>query len=550
MRKSLLIVCLTIFVFISSCVQTSGQQFQSTSLFPISSNGSSVKYPVIYEIFIRSFYDSDGDSVGDFNGVVEKIGYLKELGIDAVWFMPFNESVSYHGYDVVDYYDVEDDYGTMEDFENMVQELHKNGIKVIMDLVINHTSDQHPWFRDAVENTRNSPYWNYYIMSLEDHSGQDHWHWKVNSRGQKVWYFGLFGYTMPDLNHDNTSVKDEVKKIVDFWLSKGVDGFRIDAAKHIYGWSWDDGVVASAEYFEWFKDYVLSKKPDAIIVGEVFSGNVSDLSIYPISVFNFALMYGIRNNLEGIDGLLENNWVENSFPFLENHDLNRFFSHVQDVYNLFDASGYELIKKRVALWYFLLFTLKGSPVIYYGGEIGTRGFKWYGPIYDEPLREPMQWYAEGSGEGQTFWTREIYDARGVTYGNANVDGCVYDDPFDGFSVEEQENDPKSLLNFFKFMLGFRKEHESILNGDQRIFRDWKNLIAFYRYSSNEELLVIVNPDPVWPNSFSFEKDMTMILEVDFENFTWSEKNNFFSSGENFEVSPMKGYIFKSEEVRK
>lgn len=89
-----------------------------------------------------------------------------------------------------------------------------------------------------------------------------------------------------------------------------------------------------------------------------------------------------------------------------------------------------------------------------------------------------------------------------------------------------------------------------MNGDQRIFRDWKNLIAFYRYSSNEELLVVVNPDPVWPNSFSFEKDMTMILEVDFENFTWSEKNNFFSSGENFEVSPMKGYIFKSEEVRK
>ncbi|KHC95893.1 MULTISPECIES: alpha-amylase family glycosyl hydrolase [unclassified Thermotoga] len=560
MKKTFLLLALVFLLFLTSCFQTSMSQSlvssnphsNSTNTGDSASNLSinEVKYPVVYEIFIRSFYDSDGDGVGDINGVSQKVDYLRKLGIDAVWFMPFNEAVSYHGYDITDYYNVEKDYGTMEDLENMIQVLHENGIKVIMDLVINHTSDEHPWFKDAVENTTSSPYWDYYIMSLEDHSGQDHWHWKVNSRGQKVWYFGLFGYTMPDLNHDNTSVKDEVKKIVDFWLSKGVDGFRIDAAKHIYGWSWDDGVVASAEYFEWFKDYVLSKKPDAIIVGEVFSGNVSDLSIYPISVFNFALMYGIRNNLEGIDGLLENNWVENSFPFLENHDLNRFFSHVQDVYNLFDASGYELIKKRVALWYFLLFTLKGSPVIYYGGEIGTRGFKWYGPIYDEPLREPMQWYAEGSGEGQTFWTREIYDARGVTYGNANVDGCVYDDPFDGFSVEEQENDPKSLLNFFKFMLGFRKEHESILNGDQRIFRDWKNLIAFYRYSSNEELLVVVNPDPVWPNSFSFEKDMTMILEVDFENFTWSEKNNFFSSGENFEVSPMKGYIFKSEEVRK
>ncbi len=559
-KKTFLLLALVFLLFLTSCFQTSMSQSlvssnphsNSTNTGDSASNLSinEVKYPVVYEIFIRSFYDSDGDGVGDINGVSQKVDYLRKLGIDAVWFMPFNEAVSYHGYDITDYYNVEKDYGTMEDLENMIQVLHENGIKVIMDLVINHTSDEHPWFKDAVENTTSSPYWDYYIMSLEDHSGQGHWHWKINSKGQKVWYFGLFGYNMPDLNHDSQKVREEVKKIVDFWISKGVDGFRIDAAKHIYGWSWDDGVVASAEYFEWFKDYVLSKKPDAIIVGEVFSGNVSDLSIYPISVFNFALMYGIRNNLEGIDGLLENNWVENSFPFLENHDLNRFFSHVQDVYNLFDASGYELIKKRVALWYFLLFTLKGSPVIYYGGEIGTRGFKWYGPIYDEPLREPMQWYAEGSGEGQTFWTREIYDARGVTYGNANVDGCVYDDPFDGFSVEEQENDPKSLLNFFKFMLGFRKEHESILNGDQRIFRDWKNLIAFYRYSSNEELLVVVNPDPVWPNSFSFEKDMTMILEVDFENFTWSEKNNFFSSGENFEVSPMKGYIFKSEEVRK
>ncbi|PLV57207.1 alpha-amylase family glycosyl hydrolase [Thermotoga sp. SG1] len=544
MKKFLLIVCLILFIFVSSCTRTIEQQSQPLIFF--FSNSSNPKYPVIYEIFIRSFYDSDGDGIGDFEGVTQKIDYLKGLGIDAVWFMPFNESVSYHGYDVVDYYDVEDDYGTMEDFENMVQELHRNGIKVIMDLVINHTSDQHPWFKDAVENTTSSSYWNYYIMSLEDHSGQDHWHWKVNSRGQKVWYFGLFGHTMPDLNHDNPKVREEVKNIVDFWLGKGVDGFRIDAAKHIYGWSWDDGIESSANYFYWFKDYVLSRKSDAVIVGEVLSGSTYDLSIYPIPVFNFALMYGIRSNIEGIDGLLENNWVENSFPFLENHDLNRFFSHVQDVYNMFDTSYYESVKKRVALWYFLIFTVKGPPVIYYGGEIGTRGFKWYGPVYDEPLREPMQWYSSGSGEGQTFWTKEVYQKENVTFGDANVDGCIYDDPFDGFSVEEQEKDSQSLLNFFKFMLNFRKKHNAILNGDQKIFRDWKNLIAFYRISSDEELLVVLNPDPTWQNTFTFEKDMVMILEVDFKSFTWNENKRSFSAGETFTVSPMKAYIFIKE----
>lgn len=553
-KKTFLLLALVFLLFLTSCFQTSMSQSlvssnphsNSTNTGDSASNLSinEVKYPVVYEIFIRSFYDSDGDGVGDINGVSQKVDYLRKLGIDAVWFMPFNEAVSYHGYDITDYYNVEKDYGTMEDLENMIQVLHENGIKVIMDLVINHTSDEHPWFKDAVENTTSSPYWDYYIMSLEDHSGQDHWHWKINSKGQKVWYFGLFGYNMPDLNHDSQKVREEVKKIVDFWISKGVDGFRIDAAKHIYGWSWDDGIQESAEYFEWFRDYVLSKKPDAILVGEVFSGNTYDLSLYPIPVFNFALMYSIRNYPEGQDGMIENNWVEESFLFLENHDLHRFFSHLQEHYKKFSESDYEFIKKRAALWYFLIFTLKGSPVIYYGGEIGTRGFKWHGPVYDEPVREPMQWYASGTGEGQTFWTKEVYKNAGITFGNADVDGCIYDDPYDGFSVEEQENDPKSLLNFIRFILNFRKDHDAILNGDQTIFRDWKNLIAFYRESSNEKLLVVLNPDPVWQNSFTFEENMTMILEVDFENFIWNESNVSFSAGESFTVDPMKAYIFK------
>lgn len=139
----------------------------------------------------------------------------------------------------------------------------------------------------------------------------------------------------------------------------------------------------------------------------------------------------------------------------------------------------------------------------------------------------MQWYASGTGEGQTFWTKEVYKNAGITFGNADVDGCIYDDPYDGFSVEEQENDPKSLLNFIRFILNFRKDHDAILNGDQTIFRDWKNLIAFYRESSNEKLLVVLNPDPVWQNSFTFEENMTMILEVDFENFIWNESNVSF-----------------------
>lgn len=509
---------------------------------------------VMYKLFIRSFYDAKGnDGIGDFLGVVQKVGYLKELGIDTIWFLPFNKSESYHGYDVTDYYDVEEDYGTIEELEQMIKVLNENGIRVVMDAVFNHTSDKHPWFLDAVENTTNSRYWNYYIMTTEDKTGQANWHWKINSKGQKVWYFGLFSHTMPDLNFDNPEVRNEIKKIIDYWITIGVDGFRFDAAKHFYGWSWDDGISQSANLAKELEAYVRSKLPNAILVSEVFDRNPSVLSEFsPMPVFNFSFMYEITGNPEGKDNLLSNStgWIRSvtyylpiyHFPFIDNHDLNRFVSVLIDQkYGGNVTNG----TKQYLLLNALLLSLDGMPAIYYGNEIGLRGWKWSSDPWDMPVREPMQWYANQQGAGQTWWTRQIYQAKNITFGNAHLDGAMYDDPNDGISVEEQETG-YTILNFFRQFINLRKEFPALALGNITIERDWKNLYVIRKTYGSQEVLVMINLDPGWSNNFTVPAGFRWVWYAFFNenNFTFGNRNDSpLSSNTNWTIHPRQIYIF-------
>nr|WP_268794539.1 alpha-amylase family glycosyl hydrolase [Paenibacillus sp. DMB20] len=200
---------------------------------------------VYYEIFVRSFYDSDGDGIGDLKGVIEKLDYLNDgnseteddLGVTGIWLMPVNPSPSYHGYDVTDYRSIHPDYGTIEDFRTLTAEAHKRGIKVIMDLVVNHTSSEHPWFKEAADD-KNSEKRDWYVWA-EDQGKEaagssaagsgNPWH-EMNG----THYMGTFWSGMPDLNFDNPKVREEMKDTGKFWLEQGADGFRLDAAKHIY----------------------------------------------------------------------------------------------------------------------------------------------------------------------------------------------------------------------------------------------------------------------------------------------------------------------------
>ena len=187
---------------------------------------------VIYQIYPRSFQDSNADGIGDLNGITSRLDYIANLGVDAIWIRPFFKSPQkYFGYDVSDYYEIEVDYGTMEDFEEFLEQAHLRGIKVIIDLVLNHTSNQHPWFIQSANNQNN--YRNWYIWSENNPGftgpwGQNIWHYN-----QGNYYYGLFWSGMPDLNYEHQSVKQEMINVANFWLNKGVDGFRLDAIKYL-----------------------------------------------------------------------------------------------------------------------------------------------------------------------------------------------------------------------------------------------------------------------------------------------------------------------------
>lgn len=505
----------------------------------------------MYTLFIRSYFDTDGDGVGDFSGVAEKVDYLKSLGVDTVWFLPFNKSKSYHGYDVEDYYDVEPDYGTLQDLDNMIKVLNENGIKVIMDLVVNHTSNTHPWFKDAIENTTNSPYWNYYIMSLDEPQNKDHWHYEINSSGQKVWYFGLFDSSMPDLNYDNPEVMDEVKKIIDFWVDMGVDGFRLDAAKHYYGFDWNDGVEQSASVAKEIENYIKDKLGEnAIVVSEVYDGDSNVLLKFaPMPVFNFSFMYNLRGNFEGRDNLISDSisWIDSSlynlnvfhFPFIDSHDLDRFISELVDSKYQGDVIS---ATKQYLLVNALLLSLTGMPTIYYGDEIGLRGWKWHSEPWDIPVREPMQWYKDQKGNGQTYWTKEFYE--GITEGSANEDGAIYDDPDDGVSVEEQENG-YSILNFFKEFINLRKEYPALAFGNTTIERDWKNLYVLKKSNNFQDVLVLINLDPTYSNTYEIPEGYKWVWYAFFdgENYEFGEKDEMILQNTGWTINPRQIYIF-------
>lgn len=409
---------------------------------------------VFYEIFVRSFYDGDGDGIGDFKGLQEKIGYLKELGIDAVWLMPCFASPSYHGYDVVDYYRINPDYGTDEDFWAFLAAAHEQGIKVILDLVFNHTSSGHPWFMESARE-RQGKYRGYYFWA------EPYEELKPGPWGQNIWhqysgaekYMGLFGHHMPDLNLRNPEVREELKKIAGYWLdpngdgdpSDGVDGFRLDAAMHI------DHLAMEVTHRWWqeFNAYVKSINPEAFLVGENMTTMSTVATFYGDldSSFNFDLagrmtyvaggryrdLLAIIADMHKAYAAYNPDFIDSTF--LSNHDQNRIATQLAGNIN------------RTKLAASLLLTLPGTPFIYYGEELGQFGAK-----PDENIREPFDWYAKAEGPGMTdlrLWT---------------TNKPVYTQAFDGISVEEQEKETTSLLNHYRKLIRIRKEHPAFFNG--------------------------------------------------------------------------------------
>jgi alpha-amylase len=433
--------------------------------------GSWWKNAVFYEIFVRSFYDSNGDGIGDFNGITEKLDYLANLGINAIWLMPIHPSPTYHGYDVINYFNVNPDYGTLDDFKHLLEEAHQRGMHLIIDLVINHTSNKNPWFVDA-NNNSDSPYRNWYIWSATDPGYSsplgNPWH-----PGNQGYYYGIFSNTMPDLNYTNPDVSTEMLKIVKFWLNNvGIDGFRVDAVKYLIEEGQKQENTVSTH--TWLKNFYTSYKadnPEAYTVGEVWGAGAFAAKTYIDQldeIFSFEMAGGFVNSAMGESNTGMNSaimFAQKDMPngpyatFLTNHDQNRVMS-------VMDGN---VDKAKVAAG--LMLTSPGTPFIYYGEEIGMEGVK-----PDEDIRRPMQWNADSNAG---FTTGTPWRAPDLNYPQVNV--------------ASETGDPNSLLSFYRTFISLRNQHPALMNGSLSLINtDNTGVFANLSFGDAETILIVIN----------------------------------------------------------
>jgi glycosidase len=436
---------------------------------------------VFYEVFVRSFADSDGDGIGDLRGLTQRLDYLNDgdpattddLGVTGLWLMPIAESPSYHGYDVTDYLSVEADYGTEEDFLEFMAAARERGIAVIVDLVLNHTSIDHPWFQDA--RTPGSEHDDWYLWSttgvpFAGPGGQRVWH-KDGDR----WYYGFFWEGMPDLNVANPEVISALDSVARSWLEEmGVDGFRLDAARHLI----EDGdrTENSAATFAWLEDFrsrLKADHADALVLGEVFDAtSMSSKYVRGGSLdltFDFGLAGATIAAIRSADGAslrAAQREVAESYPpdglatFLTNHDQNR----------VADQLGSDVAAAKLAAS--LLLTSQGIPFIYYGEEIGMTGHK-----PDELIRTPMRWDA-------------TIPAAGFSSGApwASLSG----DPPE-VNVATESADPESLLSTYRALISLRADHPALSHGDWApIEASNPSVNAYLRKADGETIVVAVN----------------------------------------------------------
>ena len=409
-------------------------------------------YRVWYEIFVYSFCDSDGDGIGDLQGVRSKLPYLQELGINGIWFMPIHPSTTYHKYNVSDYYAIDPAYGTMEDFDALMADCQELGIKVILDLVVNHTGSEHQWFKTAAEylkalpagtqpNAEDCPYVDYYSFSQDSTAIQG----PKELSGTEWWYEAMFSYDMPDLRLDNPAVRKEVEDIMAFWMGKGVAGFRLDAAKEFF----TGNTTKNVEVLSWLQQAATAIDPDAYLVAEVWDTFANVTAYYESgisSIFNYpfgnsdgkitAVIRGAGNAsvvstyaaaLEKADkAYLERNPDYIDAPFLSNHDVGRI-------------TGFALRDEcKTKLAGAMNILMGGSVFIYYGEELGMAGSG-----NDPSKRVAMYW-------NDSDLTQLPPDA------------TAQEHPFG--SLESQKNDDSSVYNYYRQAIAIRKAIPAISHG--------------------------------------------------------------------------------------
>ncbi|OZT14043.1 glucohydrolase [Priestia aryabhattai] len=497
------------------------------------------KEAVAYQIYPRSFKDSNGDGIGDIQGVISKLDYLKDLGIDVIWICPIYQSPNDdNGYDISDYQDIMSDFGTMADFDELLEEVHKRDMKLIMDLVINHTSDEHPWFVEA-RSSKDNPYRDYYIWH-EGNDGNEPNNWESIFNGSawefddetKEYYLHVFSKKQPDLNWENKAVRQELYNMVNWWLDKGIDGFRVDAISHIkkvpgfpdlpnpegldYVPSFEGHMNRPGiqEHLSELKEETFAKY-DIMTVGEANGVTWDDADEWVGAesgkfdmIFQFEHM-GLwdKGESEPLDLVqfktILTNWQKGlaqiggwNALYLENHD------HIRSI-NKFGSMKYrEESAKCLAALYFLM---QGTPFIYQGQELGMTNVK-FDRIEDYNDVGMINYYRIQRAKGQdheeimkVIWETGRDNSRTpMQWDRTKNAGFSTGTPwmkvnpnYVDINVEKQISDEESILNFYKKLVALRKQHEVFVYGTYDLLLENHPAIYAYTRTLDEKKAIVI-----------------------------------------------------------
>lgn len=501
---------------------------------------------VVYQIYPRSFYDSNGDGIGDLNGITEKMDYLKELGIDVIWLSPVYESPNDdNGYDISNYQGIMKEFGTMEDFDRMLHAAHKCGIRIVMDLVVNHTSDEHPWFIES-KSSKDNPYRDYYIWKeAKDGQAPNNWGscfggsaWKYDSQ-TNMYYLHIFSQKQPDLNWENEQVRKEIFAMMDWWCQKGIDGFRMDVISMISkDQSFPDGALKETgygdyspyvcngprvhEYLQEMNQKVLSRY-DLLTVGECAGVTVEEAKKYANldgSELNMVFQFEHMD----LDGGETFKWNERKIRLTDlkatlskwqnelhnkawnslywcNHDQPRIVSRLGN-----DSDSYREVSAKMLAT--CLHMMQGTPYIYQGEELGMTNVP-FPTIEDFRDIESINAYHEYTKSGQIAPSDMIRYLRYKSRDNARTPMQWDNTPNAGFTTatpwimvnpnyqtinaKEQLSREDSVFHYYQALIKLRKTYDIILYGTyELLLPDDPNLYIYTRTLAEEKLLVICN----------------------------------------------------------
>jgi maltose alpha-D-glucosyltransferase / alpha-amylase len=480
------------------------------------------KDAVFYEIYVRGFFDSNGDGIGDLNGLTAKLDYLKDLGVDCLWLLPIYPSPRKDdGYDIADFCSVAEEYGTLKDFDRFLEGAHARGIRVILDLVLNHVSSEHPWFVSA-RSSRESPYRDYFVWSdtteryrevriifsdalrsnwtFDDIAGQHYWH--------------RFFPEQPDLNFDNPAVQDEVIAVADFWLSRGVDGFRCDAVPYLFEREGTpcESLPETHSFLKRLRAHIDGRYADRVLIAEANQWP-EDLTPYFEQEFHMAFHFPLMPRMfmalrkESALPIAEIFARTPAIPaecqwgiFLRNHDELTlemvtdserdylYREYAKDPQMLLNAGIRRRLspllsgsRRRIELLHALLLSLPGSPFLYYGDEIGMGDNVYLGDR--NGVRTPMQW----SGDSNAGFSR-AEPAR--LYSPVSTDAAYH---FQSVNVAVQESSESSLLQWVRRLLHLRKKHAAFGRGAFRVLEtSHESVLAFERTMLESTVIVVAN----------------------------------------------------------